>query len=199
MASSACAKALIALAALVIVAGCAGTPKTPGEPTQPAPAVTLSEQQRQRFETATAHMRAGEWDRAAGAWRALLEDGVDTAAVHANLGTTEMARNNHDAARAALEAAVKHDPTLAKAHTRLGVLYRRAGRFDRAEAAYNAALDADTDHRYAHLNLGILYDVYLGEPQRALPHYKRFQTLAPEQDQEVALWIADLERRLQSR
>jgi len=198
MASSACVRTLAACITAAAMAGCAGAPKAPQKPSPAPDGPKLSAAQTDRFQAATQAMEAGNWDRAANTLRALLADGVDTAAVHANLGTTEMARGNDDAAIAALEAAVERNPDLAPAQTRLALLHRRAGRFAEAERAYKAALSADTDYRHAHLNLGILYDVYLGESARALQHYKRFQALAPEEDEEVALWIADLERRLQS-
>jgi DNA-directed RNA polymerase subunit F len=43
-----------------------------------------------------------------------------------------------------------------------------------------------------------LYDLYLGNLDKALAHYNRFQSLSPEKDKEVEKWIADLKRRIKS-
>lgn len=103
---------------------------------------------------------------------------------------------NLEAARDTLQALVDQSPGLAAAQNNLGVVYRRLGEFEQAQTAYEAALEADPDNARAHRNLGILYDVYLQRPADALSHYERFQSLSDAQDKEVALWIADLKRRL---
>lgn len=101
-----------------------------------------------------------------------------------------------ETAQTTLIALVADEPGLTNAQNNLGVVYRQLGKFKQAESAYQAALNADPDNAKAHLNLGILYDVYLQQPAQALAQYERYQALSKEKDKEVALWIADLKRRL---
>lgn len=108
----------------------------------------------------------------------------------------ELQAGNLESAEQMLTALLDASPGLAAAHNNLGVIYRRTGRFSEAEQQYKAALADKRDSRDAHLNLGILYDIYLQQPAAALEHYQRYQELSGEPDEEVALWITDLERRL---
>jgi tetratricopeptide (TPR) repeat protein len=72
---------------------------------------------------------------------------------------------------------------------------REQGEFDAAEGVYLAALNVEQDDALTHYNLGILYDLYLGIPDRAIRHYRRYQAAVDGEDRRVAGWIADLERR----
>jgi len=47
-----------------------------------------------------------------------------------------------------------------------------------------------------HYNLGVIAELYLLDLQKALAHYQRYRDLSNAEDQAVAGWIADLERRL---
>lgn len=113
-----------------------------------------------------------------------------------NQALADINAGNLEKAQTELSALVSEQPGLANAQNNLGIVYRQRGKFKQAETAYNAALAADPDNANAHLNLGILYDVYLQQPAQALTQYERYQALSKEQDKEVALWIADLKRRL---
>jgi hypothetical protein len=44
--------------------------------------------------------------------------------------------------------------------------------------------------------MAILYELYLGDGVKALEHYRRYRELVGGDEQEVLLWIADLERRV---
>lgn len=190
------------LTAAVLLAGCAGLggapePKPAAERAERrAPAVTVPPADQALFGEAAAALRAGNADLAARRFGELAAKYPNLAAAHANQGLAAMQAGDVDAAVAAMERAVALRPDNAAWQNRLGVLLRRAGEFQRAEQAYQAALAADNGYANAHLNLGILYDVYLQRPERALTHYKQYQTLSGQPDDEVALWIADLERRL---
>ena len=46
------------------------------------------------------------------------------------------------------------------------------------------------------MNLGILFDLYLQDLEQALAHYRRYQELMSEENEQVAGWIVDIERRL---
>ncbi|MES1944889.1 hypothetical protein PC39_12259 [Salinisphaera sp. PC39] len=189
-----------ALTAVALLAGCAGLGRgDKPEPTQAesaAPAVALPAEDRTAFDEAVAALRAGDNETAESRFAALAQRHPELAEAHANRGLAALRAGDDETAREAMARAVELEPDNAAWQNRLGVLLRRAGEFERAEAAYEAALDADGDYPPAHLNLGILYDIYLQRPQEALSHYQQYQTLAGQPDDEVALWIADLERRL---
>lgn len=201
MALSACNKqtyAALTLIGAMVLAGCAVTPPptSGGAQTGAVADADLGDAQRAQFERGANALRAGNAQLAADIFTDLVRLAPGAAAVYANLGTARMMQGHDDEAMAALKSAVDLNPDLATAQLRLGVLYRRAGEFKQAENAYQAALRADPENRYAHLNLGILYDVYLRQPAQALTHYERFQALSSQPDDEVAIWIADVKRRL---
>lgn len=72
---------------------------------------------------------------------------------------------------------------------------RQQGEFTAARDIYLKALDVEEEHANTHRNIGILYDLYLGEQDKALEHYQRYQDLSPTKDRAVAGWMADLERQ----
>lgn len=84
------------------------------------------------------------------------------------------------------------------AYNEYGFFLREQGQFVEAKSIYLLALGQWEASADTHRNLGILYDLYLGQPQKALQHYYRYQLLTDDTDQEVAGWIADLGRRHQS-
>jgi TolA-binding protein len=75
------------------------------------------------------------------------------------------------------------------------IALRREGDFGAAEQAYLSALRAAEDDAVTHHNIGILYDLYMGEPDKAMHHYQRYQEITGGDDRGVAGWIADLNRR----
>jgi Tfp pilus assembly protein PilF len=81
------------------------------------------------------------------------------------------------------------------AYNEYGIFLREQGQFAEAEAIYLMALEQWDASSTTHRNIGILYDLYLGEPQKALQHYRRYQVLNEEADPEVAAWIVDLQSR----
>lgn len=200
MASSTCNRVVAIGLVAIMLEGCALL--VPGQPapeetpsTQEVPSGNLTESQKAAFNSGASALSAGNADRAVDIFRQLTKARPEFAAAHANLGTALMTRGDDVLARSAFERATAIDAGLVEAQVRLGVLYRRNGSFDKAESAYQAALDQQPDNRYAHLNLGILYDVYLQRPAQALTHYKRFQKLSGQPDEDVAKWISDLEQR----
>ena len=96
----------------------------------------------------------------------------------------------------AVESGPVADPLGAVLSNQLGIAYRRAGRFADARASYERAIVADPTLADAECNLGILLDLYLDDPEAALPHYERYQALTGESDPKVAAWLAELRTRL---
>ena len=80
----------------------------------------------------------------------------------------------------------------------IGILERRKGNFENALQAYQRAIEIDAKYARVHLNLGILFDLYLQDLEKALQHYRLYQTLTNDENEQVAGWIVDIERRLQT-
>jgi tetratricopeptide (TPR) repeat protein len=95
----------------------------------------------------------------------------------------------------ALVKATEQVPPNIEAYNQLGIHYRNNGRFDNARNAYEKALVINPNYLSAHLNLGILYDLYLRDVGKALEQYRLYKNLLPTEDKQVAMWIADLEKR----
>jgi Flp pilus assembly protein TadD len=98
-------------------------------------------------------------------------------------------------ALARLEKATEAPGARGREWNQLGVAYRQAGRFADARKAYDRAIELDSQFAPAVINLGILNDLYLGEPQKALPLYERYAALVPAESQQVGRWIAELRNR----
>lgn len=86
-------------------------------------------------------------------------------------------------------------PRQAEAYNQMGIFYRHVGRFDEARTLYEKALTIDPGHQSAQLNLGILYDLYLADIPMAMEGYRKYQSLISNEDKQVNIWIADLEKR----
>ncbi|MCG6968140.1 MAG: tetratricopeptide repeat protein [Gammaproteobacteria bacterium] len=198
---------LVAIAALVglsagIFGGCAGTgeAKKEAESAQPQsqPQDAVSPEARQKYDEALKAMRNGDADKAKDMLLALSEAHPDLSGPYTNLGLIYFRQGDTDKAEAAFLQAIKVNPKSAVSYNHLGIISRGKGKFQEAEAQYQQALKIDDNYAYAHLNIGILYDLYLGQLDKALAHYQKFQKLSPEKDPEVEKWIVDLQRRIKS-
>ena len=90
---------------------------------------------------------------------------------------------------------IELNPGRPEAYNQMGIFYRHIGRFTDARKMYEGALKIDARYQSAQLNLGILYDLYLGSISMALGSYKKYQGLLSNEDKQVNLWVADLEKR----
>lgn len=191
---------LLVLVIVAAVAGCAGlTPAPRVKPEVPAassvaapPAVDAH--WRQAYEQALRALQTGRFADAERALKALSEREPNLAGPHANLGIAYQRMGRAADAARELERAIELNARPAY-YNELGVVHRTEGRFDAAEQAYIQALVLDPDYAYAHLNIGILYDLYMQKPDKALPHYERYQALAPKEAGTIGKWIVDLKRR----
>jgi tetratricopeptide (TPR) repeat protein len=177
------------------IIGCAGMQRigTPGaKPTAAEPVV--DPQWRKAYEHALGLMLANKLPEAERELTALAERQPGLAGPYANLGILYFREGRTADAVKVLEYAIALNPRPAY-YNELGMVHRTEGRFEAAEQAYRRALELDPDYAFAHLNLGILYDLYLQQPDRALPHYERYRALAPGEAGTVEKWIADLKRR----
>ena len=155
----------------------------------------VSGRARQRFDSATAAMAAGDWAAARAHFEWLVETYPALSGPYLNLALLDAAEGNTAGAEAWFQAALEVNGTNLEAYNQYAIFLRRAGRFEEAETVYLAALDVWEAHPGTHRNLGVLYDLYRGDGERALQHYYRYQVLTGETDRTVAGWIIDLERR----
>ena len=106
-------------------------------------------------------------------------------------------QGEHRDAIQALETLLGQKPADAAATNDLALLYRQQGRVDEAASLLERALDAHPEDPRLHYNLAVLSELYLLDLDRALTHYRRYQSLSDGKDEDVALWIRDLERRVE--
>jgi len=148
------------------------------------------------YQDALEAMHSGDSEQAKISLRQLVQAEPTLAGPQINLGILLLAEDDVEGAEAAFRTALRHNPKHAVAYNQLGWLLRRQGRFPDAQKAYQAALLSDPGYYLAHRNIGILYDLYLREPSKALHHYQRCQALEKQADKELAGWIIDLERQI---
>jgi len=80
-------------------------------------------------------------------------------------------------------------------HYNMAAVYARDGRYAEAEYEYLQALRLDPSDADVHFNLGILYDDELGQPDKAILHYRRYLQLNPHgvDADRVRSWLMRLE------
>lgn len=149
-----------------------------------------------RHATAVEALRAGRDAEALNLLTALTRDYPAMAGPWVNLGIVQYRAKQYEAARAAFQQALGVNPESAISFNYLGILSRIEGDFNQALEYYTNALAINLNYANAHLNMGILQELYLGQPEAALGHYKRYYVLTGEKDATVYGWIVDLERRL---
>jgi Flp pilus assembly protein TadD len=82
----------------------------------------------------------------------------------------------------------------AEVYYNLAIAQRENGDFRKAEEAYLKSIKLNPNFAAAYYNLGVLYDLYLNQPSDAVRCYREYERLAG-QNQNVDVWIADLEQR----
>ncbi|MFO7604769.1 MAG: Wzy polymerase domain-containing protein [Desulfurivibrionaceae bacterium] len=113
---------------------------------------------------------------------------VNLAMAYARIGKTEPAERH-------LKTALALFPDHPAVSNEYGLLLRKSGRFTEAREIYEKALDSFPEYLPVHLNLGILCDLYLNDQECALKQYGIYSEAMPE-DEQVEIWIAELQLRL---
>lgn len=166
---------------------------TPAAPHGPSTAV------KKQFAKAVEAMKDGKDDAAIDLFNDIASQDRQLASPHTNLGILYYRQGRLDQAEAAFKEALKRDDKDYVAANYLGMLYRTQGRFGEAKAAYLQALAAKPDYALAHLNMAILYDLYTGELEQALDHYRQYRQDGGADDPQLAGWLADLEQRIKEK
>lgn len=192
----------------LLAAGCAGSgpAKAPeqaatgsapagADSTVPATDIVIPPEALTMFEQATAIMAGGDYVDAELRFKEFLLQYPDYAGAYVNLAIIYANNGDDEQTQQVLDQALALDPDNPAALNQMGILLRKNGNFLGAEAAYMKAVTVSPDYALAHYNLGILNELYLQRLEPALQHFEIYQSLVGD-DQQVAKWIADLERRI---
>ena len=152
----------------------------------------------QFYEEAVTALKGGDTAAALELLLQVSRDAPEKPFIFTNLGLAYFKLQKLDLAEQAFTQALERNADDAVAHNHLGILQRQKGQFEDARNRYQRAIEIKDDYARAYLNLGILFDIYLQDLEKALQHYRKYQSLINEEDSQVAGWIVDIERRLKS-
>jgi len=150
---------------------------------------------RNDFERATAMLDNRDYDKAVGSLEKVIEREPGVTAPYIDIAMAYVQLDKPDQAEQHLKTALRLVPDHPVASNEYGLLLRKTGRFTEARAVYEKALAAFPEYLPVRRNLGILCDLYLADLECALAQYEIFSKAMPE-DEQVKLWIADLNLRL---
>lgn len=200
----------VAVAGLLAITGCAvnggSGPVRKAQPpetvssvaqrptTQVAPPLTAA--QREAVDRARMMLVAGNPEAARSLLAGVRAERPDAAEVTARLGWVAQQLGNINDARALYREAIQQDPGEVMAVNNLALLLQEDGAFREAQLLLQKGLEVSGNSPELHYNLATLSEIYLLDLEAALRHYRRYQELAKSDDNEVAGWIRDLERRV---
>lgn len=213
---------------LSLLAGCATAGKAKAKPAEPAPAAAAAEpspplptgpsvvhftggregfliaepsgmdaQLRADFDQASAMIKEAKYDKAIELLEKVSAQSPEMTAPHINLAIAYRQINKPEQAEQHLKKALGLIPGHPVASNEYGLLLRKAGRFAESRQIYEKSLAAFPEYHPIHKNLGILCDLYLKDLACALEHYEIYGKAMPK-DEQVKLWLADLQTRLGS-
>jgi Tfp pilus assembly protein PilF len=152
----------------------------------------------QRFNRANAALEKQQWSAARDELQQLVVEQAHLSGPRLNLALVYQQLGEAEQADTLFRETLAVNPENLAAYNQYGIFLREQGRFAEAEAIYLKALEVREPHADTHRNLGVLYDMYMGDQQRALQHYHRYQALTSANDKLVSSWIIDLQRQLLS-
>lgn len=116
-------------------------------------------------------------------------------APYIDLGIAYQQTGDLKMAEESLLMALKLNATHPAANNELGLVFRKTGRFVEARQVYETLLQQYPDYLPARRNLGVLCDIYIQDLACALEQYEFYLTARPN-DEDVRIWVADLETRM---
>jgi tetratricopeptide (TPR) repeat protein len=155
---------------------------------------SMDAQLRADFEQASAMIKEAKYDKAIELLERVIAQSPDKTGPHINVAIAYRRINKPEQAEQHLKKALELIPGHPVASSEYGLLLRKAGRFAESRQIYEKALAAFPEYHPIHLNLGILCDLYLRDVACAVEHYELYSQAMPK-DQQVKLWLADLQTR----
>lgn len=147
------------------------------------------------FKSAVSLMQQGQDAQAVAVLKSVIEREKRLPAPYVNIAIAYTRLGDTKAAEENLIKALKIDIGHPVANNELGLLYRKAGKFKAARTAYENAIKDNPDYLPVKRNLGVLCDLYMHDFECALEQFEDYLDLKPD-DKTVAIWIADVKRRL---
>lgn len=166
-----------------------------GEQSKAVPIFNIDKSVEKDFNNAVALMQSGNYELAVTILKSVVEREQRLPAPYANLGIAYDSLDDKTMAEENYIKALKLDIGHAEANNGLGIIYRKAGKFKAAKTAYENAIEANPSYLPAKKNLGILCDLYLHDFECAHEQFSAYLEARPE-DKQVAVWVADVKRRL---
>lgn len=112
---------------------------------------------KEAYKKATDLLRAGKWEEAETALKAIQAQNPDIPEVYNNLGYVYSQKKDVAAAQAAYEKAIELRPSYGDAYQGLAQLYQEQGQTDKAMGVMTKAAAANAEDPGVQLNLGIFY------------------------------------------
>ncbi|MBL1273973.1 MAG: lipoprotein NlpI [Marinobacter maritimus] len=182
---------------ILLLSGCALGPERPDASDGKAVASGESDTLlREAFAEAVVLMENGDADEARRRFEQMAAEHPERTGPLINLGVLAFQAGETGKAQARFEEVLTLNPRHPVALNHLGVMARNNGNFSTAEQRYRKALTANPEYLPALLNLAFLLDIYLGEPDQALPLYEQYKALAAEPDPKLKDWIFDAKNRI---
>ena len=154
----------------------------------------LGAQVRADFDRASAMIREAKYDKAIELLEKVIAQSPGMTAPHINVAIAYRRINKPEQAEQHLKKALESVPGHPVASNEYGLLLRKAGRFAESRQVYETSLALFPEYYPLHKNLGILCDLYLKDAACAAAHYEIYAKAMPK-DQQVKLWLADLQTR----
>lgn len=179
-------------------------PATPNPYYQVQPKVPEAAQV--QFQAAVAAIEQKNWNSAEANLKAVAAAFPNLSGVWLNLGVVYHNKNAPADALDALKQAIKVNSLNVDAYSLLALVEREQGDFNSAQQHLEKSVSVWPFYAEGHKNLAILFDLYLNQPEKALPHYLAYQQLLKERNlpaeakqaetKQTDSWVAEVQRRL---
>jgi len=150
-----------------------------------------------KFQRGILFLENGKHKEARTLFEGLRETYPNVSVFHNNLGVAYKRLGLLQQAQDAYRQAIEIHSSDPEPHYNLAIILREQGEFRKAEEEYKEAISLAPDFRDAHYNLAVLHDLYLNEPAEAILHYQTYLNLGGENQEEIKIWIASLEKRIE--